>query len=171
MNKYEILYILNVDHEPKNLIEKILAILKLDNGTIKEHNIWGKKDLAYCIKHQNEGYYGVLITQTNPINIKKLQKLNKINKHILRMLVINTAKEKNYIQSTILGATKVTEKTFLPKEHPQKFATQKYNVSIPKDAIIDPNIKILTNINKNQDSKTKIDNKDNNNNKETKNVK
>ena len=154
MTKYEILYILNVNHQPKTLIAKIEEILKTKNGVINEHNIWGKRELAYKINHELEGYYGVLICETNFSNIQKLQKLKKINKNILRMLIINTNLEKNYLQSTILAATKVDEKTFLPKEHPQKFASQKYNVSIPKDAIIDPKTKILTNLNSKKEFKS-----------------
>ena len=156
MTKYEILYILNVDHQPKALITKIKKIIETNKGVIKEENIWGKRELAYKINHQLEGYYGVLICETDFINIQNLQKLKKINKDILRMLIINTNLEKNYLQSTILAATKVDEKTFVPKEHPQKFANQKFNVLIPKDAIIDPDTKILTNLNSKKEFKSKV---------------
>lgn len=114
MRKYEIMYIL--DNKPgsegeanlKSFQDKLHKILEGKNGKIIEKNDWGVKNFAYPIKTKKSGYYTVLIVETDAEAINEFQRVSKIESTVIRTLVINTEKEKGYIQSTEYA------KTFIP---------------------------------------------------------
>lgn len=114
MRKYEIMYIL--DNKPgsegeinlKQFQDKLHEILEGKNGKILEKNDWGVKPLAYPIKNKKAGQYTVLIAETDAEAINEFQRVSKIESTVIRTLVINTEKEKGYIQSTEYA------KTFIP---------------------------------------------------------
>ena len=62
MKKYEVMFIVDIANE-----EVIQAAVKLVQdtivrigGTVTKVDEWGKRHLAYEVKHQNEGYYVVI---------------------------------------------------------------------------------------------------------------
>ena len=62
MKKYEVMFIVNIANE-----EVIQAAVKLVQdtitrigGTVVKVDEWGRRHLAYEVKHQNEGYYVVV---------------------------------------------------------------------------------------------------------------
>lgn len=108
--KYEIMYILNPDIT--NLIElekKIYKILEENEGKIQEYSKWGVRDLLYPIKKKKKGYYGIIIVNTIFKNIIEFIRISRIEQDILRVLIINTKKEKGYIQSTVLSKTEINK--------------------------------------------------------------
>lgn len=108
MRKYEIMYILNPEAINLYELESILhQILKANGGKILEHGKWGIKNLAYPIKKKTKGYYGILIVDTISKNIDEFVRISYIEQDVLRILVINTEKEKGYIQSIVYAKTEV----------------------------------------------------------------
>ncbi|APE73941.1 30S ribosomal protein S6 [Spiroplasma citri] len=108
MRKYEIMYILNPEATNLDELEsKLHQILEANGGKIEEHGKWGIKDLVYPIKKKTKGYYGVLIVNTTSVNIDEFVRISHIEQDVLRILVINTEKEKGYIQSTVYAKTEV----------------------------------------------------------------
>ncbi|AGM25620.1 30S ribosomal protein S6 [Spiroplasma syrphidicola EA-1] len=108
MRKYEVMYILNPDAaDLKGLQTKLHKILEANGGKIEEHGDWGVKDFSYPIKKKTKGYYGVLIVNTTAENIDEFIRISHIENDVLRTLVINTEKEKNYIQSVVYAKTEV----------------------------------------------------------------
>lgn len=106
MKKYEIMYILDADlQDVKATQTKIEGILTANGGKIVEKEEWGIKEFAFKIKHKTKGFYGVLITETSVENINEFRRIERIDKNIVRAMVINTELEKNYIQSTKLSKT------------------------------------------------------------------
>jgi len=73
-----------------------------------------------------------------------IKKFQRESKHFLRLLLISTLKEKHYVENVLLSKTTITDDIFKPKNKPQKYATQKFKVVIPKDAVIDPEVDIYS---------------------------
>ncbi len=92
MKKYEIMYILkpNLEDADRNqLIGKLHEILALDGGTIDKVDEWGLRDLAYEIDGDKKGYYVVVTVTTNSVaGINEFDRVTKINKNVVRSLVI-----------------------------------------------------------------------------------
>jgi len=95
-NKYELMVIVK-PLLPENVrigVEsKIIETLEKGEGKVEKTDVWGKKHLAYPINKINEGYFIVYEFETNPSEIKPIEKSLKSNKEIIRFLLIN--KEEN----------------------------------------------------------------------------
>lgn len=95
MTNYEILYIIrgNIDKETAVQVkDKVNATLK--NASDLKEDFWGMKELAYEIKKVHTGYYVVLNFNADIADINEMERQAKINKDIIRFMVINKAKEK-----------------------------------------------------------------------------
>lgn len=112
MRKYEIMYILDQDTDEntiKSVRSKLEGILTSNGGKIEEQSEWGLMDFAYEINHKKKGYYFVLIVETIAENIAEFQRVAKIDKNVVREMVINTEKEQEYVQSVQLSKTDMTK--------------------------------------------------------------
>ncbi len=90
MKKYELMFIVNVANEEtiKAAIEVVKATIAKIGGTIDKEDEWGKRQLAYEVKHQNEGYYVVVDFQADPAQIKELDRVIKIHEEIIRHIIV-----------------------------------------------------------------------------------
>lgn len=90
MNKYELMYILNVntsDERKAQLQEKFTGIIEAD-GQVEKIDIWGQRKLAYEIKKLNEGYY-VLIHFESSIDVpKEVDRNLKIADEVIRHMIV-----------------------------------------------------------------------------------
>lgn len=114
MVEYEIVFLLK-NTKPEiitQLTNKIDDILKVDGGEIIMSNHWGIINLAYPIKKETNADFFIRIVKTDPKNILVLKKLPKIERNVLRTLVINTQKEKKYVRSINLSNTQITPEEF-----------------------------------------------------------
>ncbi len=112
MRKYEIMYILDQDtaeNTVKDTKAKLEKILTENGGKIEEQKEWGLMDFAYEINHKKKGFYFVAIVNTNAENIAEFQRVAKIDKNVVREMVINTEKEQDYVQSVELSKTDMTK--------------------------------------------------------------
>lgn len=93
MRKHEIMYILNSSLDEELRKETILNLHKIliDNGaTVLEVNEWGNRELAYEIEKQKRGYYVVVTLESDYSNaINEFNRLAKINKNVLRLMIVN----------------------------------------------------------------------------------
>ncbi len=71
---------------------KITEVLESADGNVENVDIWGKKHLAYKLKGHQEGYYIIYSFTTSPEEIESIEKSLKLNKEILRYLLINNSK-------------------------------------------------------------------------------
>lgn len=88
---YELVYIIKPDAEEEELenrIEGISSFITGNNGTVAEVERWGKKRLAYPIKHSLEGNYILTRFSMNPDRCKELEANLKISEDVLRHLLI-----------------------------------------------------------------------------------
>ena len=88
---YELVLIISpeVDDEAiDHAIENINQFIKGRGGIISEVEPWGKRKLAYPIKHFIEGSYVLIRFKLNPLSNKELEAHLQISEKILRYLLI-----------------------------------------------------------------------------------
>lgn len=88
--KYEVMFIVNVADEEviKSAVELVKNTIAKIGGTIDKEDEWGKRQLAYEVKHQNEGYYVVIDFQADPAEINELDRVIKIHEEIIRHIIV-----------------------------------------------------------------------------------
>ena len=91
MNNYELAAVLKVaadDAAQQAAVEKIKGFVTANNGNIEDVKEVGKRDLAYEIAKNKEGYY-VYLTFTAPSNsIRPIEDICKIEESLLRHMII-----------------------------------------------------------------------------------
>ena len=91
---YELVYIIQPDLEEESIeskIDDISQFINSNNGAISEVERWGKKKLAYPIKHFLEGSYVLTRFTISPTRCKELEANLKISEDILRHLLIKVS--------------------------------------------------------------------------------
>jgi small subunit ribosomal protein S6 len=105
---YELLYILSpkfTDEEAKSTHQKILELLKPYIIKITLEEFWGKKRLAYEIKHFQDGYFVLVIFETDPHKIREMDRKLKLQEEILRFLLVR--QEYEYVKTKKPAAPKM----------------------------------------------------------------
>ncbi len=90
MRNYEMMVILDPalsDEERDTLIGKLRGIIE-KNGKMDSVEVWGKRPLAYEIKHRKEGYYVIFYFESDPTTIDQLKREIRMNNAYLRELII-----------------------------------------------------------------------------------
>lgn len=91
MTNYEIMFIIDpaIEDDKKDAtIETVKGIIEAD-GTVKDTDIWGIRELAYPIWKKNTGYYVVMQFEASPELPKELDRRLKISDVVMRHLIIN----------------------------------------------------------------------------------
>lgn len=89
MNKYELMFVVNVADEEKikAAVQLVQDVIKI-GGTVDKVDEWGKRALAYEVKKQREGYYVVVNFQADPAQISELDRVIKIHEEIIRHIIV-----------------------------------------------------------------------------------
>ena len=90
-NDYELVFIVHpevADDALDPLINNVTQYITGKNGTVIEIARWGRKKLAYPIKHVLEGNYVLIKFKLNPAANKELETNLKIAEKIIRYLLI-----------------------------------------------------------------------------------
>lgn len=96
MNRYEIMFLVSPkikDEDLSPLIEQIRTLITKQSGKIFAEDDWGKKKLAYPIKHYRHGFYYIVYADIDPLKITDLEKDLKLSDDILRYLIIKHDKQ------------------------------------------------------------------------------
>jgi small subunit ribosomal protein S6 len=91
LKDYELVFILNPDmseEATESRINNISQFITTREGVISDTQKWGKKKLAYPVKHFLEGYYVLLKFQTKPAKAKELEASLRISEEIIRHLLV-----------------------------------------------------------------------------------
>ena len=91
MKKYEVMFIVNAanDEVIKAAVKLVQDTITRIGGTIDNTDEWGKRHLAYEVKHQSEGYYVVVEFKGNPTLPYELNRKLKISDNVIRHIIIN----------------------------------------------------------------------------------
>lgn len=90
-NHYEILFIMPnkfTDDEAKAVYERVEKLIADGGGKITHREYWGKKRLAYEIKHNAFGYYGLLEFDLEGAELAKVESSLRLSTDVLRHQIV-----------------------------------------------------------------------------------
>ncbi|MBQ4429735.1 MAG: 30S ribosomal protein S6 [Clostridia bacterium] len=90
MKKYESLYVIVPElneEETKSVIDKFNGIITANGGEIVKVDEWGKRRLAYPIDYKNEGYYVLVVFESEGNLPAELERNMKNDEKIMRYKV------------------------------------------------------------------------------------
>src|SRR2546430_17696815 len=91
MRDYEVLYIVRADFDDdkvQDAVKRVNTLIERSGGAPERTNLWGKRKLAYEVKHQKEGSYVLQDFQLEPDRIPELEAGLKITEEVLRHLIV-----------------------------------------------------------------------------------
>ena len=91
MTSYETLFIVRPDIDEDDLnkvVGRVEDVVKSNEGTIVESQVWGKKRLAYEVKKCTEGIYIKINFDAPPAVVEKLRDHFRFNEDVIRDLVV-----------------------------------------------------------------------------------
>jgi len=91
LRDYEVLYIVRADLEDdkvQEVVQRVNTLIERSGGAIERTNLWGKRKLAYEVKHQTEGSYVLQDFQIAPERVPELEAALKISEEVLRHLIV-----------------------------------------------------------------------------------
>jgi len=91
LRDYEILYIVRADLDDDKVqeaVKRVNTLIERAGGTADRTNLWGKRKLAYEVKHQKEGSYVLQDFQVAPERVPELEAALKITEEVLRHLIV-----------------------------------------------------------------------------------
>jgi len=89
---YEILFIVPnkfTEEEAKKIASKVEVIIVEAQGKVTFSEFWGKKKLAYKIKNNEYGYYGLFEFDLERENLDKIDKNLRLSAEILRHQIVS----------------------------------------------------------------------------------
>ncbi|GAI81848.1 unnamed protein product [marine sediment metagenome] len=96
MKRYETIYIVNPNLDADSLSEVVTKFSDLTQklkGYVVKINEWGKRKLAYEVKHFDKGYYVVLDFCALPGTVKELERNLKLDDRVLKYLTVKIDEE------------------------------------------------------------------------------
>jgi small subunit ribosomal protein S6 len=91
LRDYEVLYIVRADLDDEKVqdaVKRVNRLIEGAGGTADATNLWGKRKLAYEVKHQKEGAYVLQDFQLDPDRVPELESSLKITEEVLRHLIV-----------------------------------------------------------------------------------
>ena len=91
MRDYEVLYIVRADVDDdkvQDAVKRVNTLIERSGGHADKTNLWGKRKLAYEVKHQKEGAYVLQDFQLDPDRVPELESSLKITEEVLRHLIV-----------------------------------------------------------------------------------
>ena len=91
MRPYEVMVIFDAGLEEdavRALVDRFTRQLTAAGAKSVTTDNWGKRRLAYPVRHRNEGYYVVMKFRSDPDGAKELERQMRLNENVLRALVI-----------------------------------------------------------------------------------
>jgi len=91
LRDYEVLYIVRADLDDEKVqdaVKRVNTLIERSGGTVERTNLWGKRKLAYEVKHQKEGSYVLQDFSFDPGRVPELESALKITEEVLRHLIV-----------------------------------------------------------------------------------
>ena len=95
MNRYETVFILTPvlsDDQMKEAVEKFKDVLKQNDATIVNEELWGLRKLAYPIQKKSTGFYVLFEFEADPSIIKRLEVAFRRDERVIRFLTFRLDK-------------------------------------------------------------------------------
>ncbi len=107
MNKYELMYIIDISLEDaprKELIERISTLITDNGGTVDKSDEWGKRRLAYPINYRNEGYYVLVNFSAGSELPREIERVLQISEDVLRYLIVRIEEKRTSVKPRAIPA-------------------------------------------------------------------
>jgi len=91
MRPYEVMVILDAGLEEdatRAAVDRITQQLRASGATSVNADTWGKRRLAYPVRHRNEGYYVVLEANAEPTALSELDRQLRLADEVIRHKVV-----------------------------------------------------------------------------------
>lgn len=91
MRNYELVLILysQLDEETvSGVLSKVEDVLKKKKSAVTKIDKWGKRRLAYTIKHENDGIYYLVRFKATTEGVKELDRILSIADEVLRFMIV-----------------------------------------------------------------------------------
>ncbi len=91
LRDYELVLIVSPEMTDETLdatIEKVTRLITGKGGALTDTQKWGKRKLAYPIKHLLEGNYVLLKCKMKPANSRELEATLRISEEVVRHLLV-----------------------------------------------------------------------------------
>ncbi len=107
---YESIFILRsslTDEEATAIIEKMRSVLTKHGATIVKVDNWGKKKLAYEIKHDRRGTYILLqFESAQEHTVSELERLYRLEDSVMKFLTVRVEEEDLQVAAAEKGEAK-----------------------------------------------------------------
>jgi small subunit ribosomal protein S6 len=91
LRDYEVLYIVRPDlddEKVQDVVKRVNTLIARSGGAADQTSLWGKRKLAYEVKHQKEGAYVLQDFKIEPNRVPELESALKITEEVLRHLIV-----------------------------------------------------------------------------------
>ena len=91
MREYEIVYVIRPDLSDEDRsakVDRIHSLITDNGGELEKTEDWGKRVLAYEIKHCTDGYYGLAEFRVAPNKVATVEERLNIDEEILRYQIV-----------------------------------------------------------------------------------
>lgn len=92
MREYEIVYVIRPDLSDEDRsakVDRIHSLITDNGGELGKTEDWGKRVLAYEIKHNTDGYYGLAEFRLPPSAVVTVGERLNIDEEILRYQIVS----------------------------------------------------------------------------------
>jgi small subunit ribosomal protein S6 len=93
LRRYEMMVILDPGAEDKSIpasLDKYLAVVAAQGGSIDNIDIWGRRRMAFDIKKKSEGIYAVVDFTASSATAQELDRQLGLNESVLRTKILRT---------------------------------------------------------------------------------
>jgi len=134
---YEILFIIPnkfTDEEAKTVAGQIEKTISAEGGQITYSEYWGKKRLAYEIKHNAYGYYGLFEFDLESPLLAKVDQSLRLSTDVLRhqIVVKKTKTEEEIAREKVIRAKIDSKKAAAEKKSEEKAKSPSQSSAAPK---------------------------------------
>ncbi|MBV1885970.1 MAG: 30S ribosomal protein S6 [Parvibaculaceae bacterium] len=91
MSLYEHIFIARQDisaQQVETLVEQFTAVITEAEGKVTKNEYWGLRNLAYKVKKNRKGHYGLLNIDAPHAAVAEMERLMSLNEDILRFMTI-----------------------------------------------------------------------------------
>jgi len=91
MRPYEVMFIFDADLEEETIrsaVERSITLIESKGATRGPVDWWGKRRLAYEVKHRWEGYYVVLQAKAEPAAMDELHRSLSLSDDVIRHKIL-----------------------------------------------------------------------------------
>ena len=88
---YETIFIINPDSDNavfEQTIDAVKNLIESNGYEVKKVDPWGRKRLAYEVKGHQEGYYVLMVFESEPDFVEQLQRHYRITESIIKYMVV-----------------------------------------------------------------------------------